>query len=235
MGVYTHNYINLIPNYLFVEKKEGQELFSRLIREIKEKKFKYKAKPKKRIDWSGYDRAQINELNDMLLIIRSSVEEVKRRIEIKVERTRGKPSYSPFDLAKAVLLQQYFQCSNRVTEGLERLFKEKLWIEQSFSYKTLERAYEDPVVVLILKELFELSQEPTKERSLSVDGSGLAQSIKQNWERDKKEGATKNYLKLIASFSSDAKLICSFALAEGSANESPYFRPLVQEAFNHHP
>jgi hypothetical protein len=60
-------------------KKEGQELFQQLLREIKEKKFKYKARPKKQINWSSYDRAQINELNDMLLIIRDGVKEVKRR------------------------------------------------------------------------------------------------------------------------------------------------------------
>jgi transposase len=218
-----------------MDKKRAQKQFQRLIEELKEKKNKYKVKPNKRIDWSSYDRAQINELNDMLLIIRDGVEEVKQRLEIKIERARGRPSYSPFDLAKAVLLQQYFQCSNRVTEGLVELFKEKLWIEESFSYKTLERAYEDPLIILILKELFELSQEPTKEKSMSLDGSGLPQSLKQNWERDKKEGSTKDYLKLIASFGSETKLICSFTLVEGTANESPYFQPLVQQAFEHHP
>jgi transposase len=118
---------------------------------------------------------------------------------------------------------------------LVKLFKEKLWIEESFSYKTLERAYEDPLVILILRELFELSQEPAREKCLSVDGSGFPLSIKQNWERDKREGATKDYLKLIESFGSDTKLVCSFTLAEGAANESPYFIPLVQHAFEHHP
>ena len=37
----------------------------------------------------------------------------------------GKPSIFPGDLAKSILIQQYFHTPNRVTEGLVELFKEK--------------------------------------------------------------------------------------------------------------
>lgn len=56
-------------------------------------------------------------------------------------RRVGKPETHPADLAKTVLLQQYFLSSNRVTEGLVMLFKEKRQIEQMFSYKTIEREH----------------------------------------------------------------------------------------------
>lgn len=66
-------------------------------------------------------------------------------------RRAGRLETHSADPAKAVLLQQYFGVSNRVTEGLVKLFREKMQIEQKFSYKTIERAYNNPLVIMIPK------------------------------------------------------------------------------------
>ncbi|KXA89236.1 hypothetical protein AKJ57_05610, partial [candidate division MSBL1 archaeon SCGC-AAA259A05] len=106
------------------------------------------------VNWSSYDKAQVNELRDMLLFVRNSVDEAVERLgfDNDSEKGRGRPSYPPEDLAKGVLLQQYFEVSNRVAAGFVDLFKEKLGIEEAYSYKTLERAYDNPYVAMILRE-----------------------------------------------------------------------------------
>ena len=50
------------------------------------------------------------------------------------------------------MIQQYFGASNRVTEGLLLLFKEKLGVTE-FSYKTIERGYDREHVKRILDRI----------------------------------------------------------------------------------
>jgi hypothetical protein len=132
---------------------------------------------RRRSTGAGTTGAQINEINDMLLLIRESVDEAALRLGIEEipQKGPGRPPNPPSDLAKAVLMQQYFCVSNRTAEGLVKLFMEKMGIRNIFSYKTIERAYEDPLVVLILQEIFKLTQEPVKKKEhvFSPDGTGL--------------------------------------------------------------
>ncbi len=180
-----------------------QKNFNKIMEKLKNNEFKYTPKEEKEIDWAKYDKAQINEINKMLLFIKDMVDEACRRLktdEIPEKKERGRPSKPPRDLAKAVLIQQYFGASNRVTEGLTNLFREKMEIRSRFSYKAIERAYEIPEVTIILQEVFKIVQEPisNKEHNFSIDGSGLPTSTKQNYEQDKKKGDTKCYEKMIA-------------------------------------
>ncbi|KXB00674.1 hypothetical protein AKJ41_03845 [candidate division MSBL1 archaeon SCGC-AAA259O05] len=100
----------------------------------------------------------------MLLFVRNSVDGAVERLGFdNGSEGRGRPSYPPEDLAKGVLLQQYFEVSNRVAAGFVDLFKEKLGIEDAYSYKRLERAYDDPHVAMILRKVFKMSQEPVEE------------------------------------------------------------------------
>jgi len=170
----------------------------------------------------------------MLLLIRDAVDEAALRLDIDEmlrKKGPGRPPNHPADLAKALLMQQYFCVSNRASEGLVKLFKEKTRIKNTFSYKTIERAYEDPLVTLILREVFDLTQEPVKEKEhvFSPDGTGLSMSMKQNWENDRsKGGEKKGYEKIITMVGSTYKLFSAFELTVNPEdNESPYFEPLL--------
>lgn len=60
-------------------------------------------------------------MNEMLLLMREAVDRASARLGVDnlLERSgAGRPETHPLDLAKAVLIQQYFGVSNRVTEGL---------------------------------------------------------------------------------------------------------------------
>lgn len=115
-----------------------------LLESIESKEFKYKSRKKEPIDWARYDNAQIHEIDDMLRNMRDMVDMACVRLIIEVKPPcRGRPSVYPGDKAKAILMQQYFGTSNRVTNGYLVLFREKLDIGE-FSYKTVERAYDCP-------------------------------------------------------------------------------------------
>ncbi len=216
-------------------ERPEQKKFNKLMKKLKNDEFKYTPKEEKQIDWAKYDKAQINEINNMLLLMRDIVDEACRRLkieEIPEKKERGRPSKPPKDLAKAVLMQQYFGVSNRVTEGLVNLFREKMEIRSRFSYKAIERAYEITEVTLILQEVFKIVQEPIsdKEHNFSIDGTGLPTSTKQNWEQDKKKSETKGYEKMVAMVGTTYKMISSVTFTENpEANESPHLESLVTD------
>jgi hypothetical protein len=116
-----------------------------LVSSVRDGTFHYEGRPKRSLDWSSYDEAQVREVSDMLALIRRFVEVASGRIpeEYQRSRRRGRPvTYPSSDVAKALLLQSYFGVSNRVAAGLVDLFKEKLAISKAISYKTIERGYD---------------------------------------------------------------------------------------------
>lgn len=212
-----------------------QQKLDELIRELKDKEFKYIPREEREIDWSKYDEAQIHEINNMLLMIRDTVDAAALRLGIKEAKFEGpgRPPYPPEDLAKVVLMQQYFCVANRTAAGLVLLFKEKMGIKQAFSYKSIERAYEDPLVTLILNEVFKMTQEPVKEleHDFSADGTGVPTSIKQNWERDRNDEEKRaGYGKMVAMMGTTYGLISAVEFPDNpAAHESPLFAPLLEE------
>jgi transposase len=170
-------------------KKELRDLVS----SVRDGTFRYEGKPKRSLDWSSYDEAQVREVSDMLALVRRFVEVASGRIppeDHERSKRRGRPStYPPSDVAKALLLQSYFGVSNRVAAGLVDLFKEKLGVSKAFSYKTIERGYDPSLVTRILHEVFRLTNEVgnAKEDTFSFDGTGDLTSSKINYESVRSE------------------------------------------------
>jgi len=75
-----------------------------------------------------------------------------------------------------VLMAQYFGLSNRVAQGYMILFKEKIGLTTTYSYKTIERAYSDMETRQILEEVFELTNVPVQdlEHEFGSDATGLS-------------------------------------------------------------
>jgi transposase len=130
-------------------------------------------------------------------------------------------------------MAQYFDLSNRVAQDYMPLFKEKLYLTKTFSYKTIERAYGDMDVRAILDEVFELTNVPVAdlEHWFGPDGSGLATSCKQNYENDRQSGQThKGYEKIVVMVGLRHKLISAFRFADKpTCHDSPYFESLLSE------
>lgn len=110
-------------------------------------------------------------------------------------------------------MQQYFGVANRPAAGYALLFKEKLHLQKSFSYKTIERAYEDSDVALVLEEVFRLTHQPLREKEhvFGPDGTGLPTSMKQNYENDRQTGKVhKGYEKMMVMVGCTYKLFSAF-------------------------
>jgi transposase len=159
-----------------------------LAKSVRSGQFQYDGRPKRSLDWSSYNEAQVNEMADTLNLIRRFVDRASARTPERPRR-RGRPPFPARDVAKALLLQTYFGVSDRVAAGLVRLFKEKLGIADEFSYKTIERGYDPSPVSEILREVFRLTNEHgnAKETTFGVDGTGEPTSSKVNYESVRSE------------------------------------------------
>jgi hypothetical protein len=164
-----------------------------LVESVRSGEFEYDERhPRKSLDWSSYTEAQAYELADILYTITKLVEEAVNLIpaEELERRGPGRPStHSPADIAKVMLMQSYFGVSNRVAAGLALVFKEKLRLSDTFSYKTIERGYDPGPVTRILQEVFKLTNEygNANEDTFSFDGTGEPTSTKVNYESVRSE------------------------------------------------
>jgi len=225
-------------------RKSNQSILGSLLEEIEEEEgeFEYEEKEPKEIDWASYDQAQINEMNDMLNMIRDLVEQAVENLGIKEKHEEklkkpGRPPTFPGDLAKTVLMQQYLQTANRPTAGSVLLFKEKMSFSEGFSYKTVERAYDNPDVKDILEEIDRLVQKPIKEKEteFTTDGTGLPTSIKYNYEEEKygsgEDGDCNmdQFEQAIITGGYEYKMIADFIITDNpNAGEDPYLKKSVK-------
>lgn len=216
---------------------KAQDRLTALIKDVRGRQYKYVPREDKPIDWFSYDLAQINEINDYITLTRDIIDEIRQEIGDIDQGRVGKPPTSCFDRAKAIMVQQYFECSNRVAAGLMKLFKEKLRLTKELSYKEIETAYENPYVVLVLKLLFEKTNEPVrgKETDFTGDGTGLTTSIKQNYADDKgDEKKMRLYDRMIFMMGTKYKLLSAVDITEGTAHEGPSIIPLLEDTRSLH-
>jgi len=227
----------LIPWYpigVGVNREQRRDFLRALVRQVRDHDFPYEARTPRGVDWSAYDKAQIHEVRDMLLLIRDVVDAAWRRLEPSLGSgtNPGLPAVPIADLAKAVLVQQYFGVSNREAEGLVLLFQEQLGLTRTFSYKSVERAYGNPDVRRVLDELFRLTQLPVLDRETvqAVDGTGMPTSQKVNYESVGRKGRKGGFEKVLASLGTTYGLYASVIPLEGpDAGESPSFRAVARD------
>ena len=210
------------------------------------KKGFYRAKKTYPRCWWRYDGAQAHEACDVLDSIGAGIDGVSADLAPCLDRERGsrrrgRPGKNPSDLAKAVLLQQYVEVSNRPLAGALSLYREKLGIKARLGYKDVERAYSNPDVAVLVLGLFELSVKAVRdEREFSVDGTGLSTSMKDNWEsylysRQGKKCRYSVFEKIVCVVGQRYGLVSAFRVLESMhGHESPYLRPLVEEVVDRH-
>lgn len=161
-----------------------------IVSAIRDGTFEYEEKARKRIVWKLYNEAQVNELADMLAVIKTSVDMAVDRVNMRKSYRKGLPGHPPIpvgDVVKMLLLQGYFGVSDRVAEGFLRVFDLKLGITKPFTYKTIERGYDPDRTGEVLDEIFCLANEwsNSNEDIAGIDGSGDPTTIKVNYESER--------------------------------------------------
>ena len=117
-----------------------------------------------------YDQKLRGEMRAVIERIHSDVDRAAELITM----VNGRPGRPPKDrilLTKIHLFQVLFEFTNREMECFSLMFL--LNGEETFSYKTIERAYSDPIVAIILHNLFVMSSGEPREVDSSADGTGI--------------------------------------------------------------
>ena len=206
-------------------EKKAQADLREIIRQLKEKEFKYEPREEKQIDWHAYNEAQLNDLRFFLTQTTRLVDKAAALLP-QTERGVGRPAKLAADIAKADLLMEYLKVSERAASMWVWIFKEKLGI-------TIGRGFENPDVIFILERVFEWTAESFEEaeKHVAIDATGVPESMKQNYESTKSENHEKaeRFLKLSIAVGTQCHGIAAYALSRGSA-DSNFFQPLLQQA-----
>ena len=130
-----------------------------------------------------YDKRLRNLKRDLFEKINVDVDKAANIIEIK--QLVGRPMKDRILLTKLHLVQQVLDLTNRDMESFSLIFA--LTGNETFSYKTIERAYEDQLVGMILHNLYILSCGTPREIDASSDGTGYSLTITKHYRTDKDE------------------------------------------------
>lgn len=210
--------------------KKAQRLLNSLIEDIRSKQFKYEAKEEPELNWSAYNLSKIHEADFFLTFVKEAVDGVQTKLT--ENDGPGRPLSDAYDLAKILLMKEYFHVAERQAEGLAFLCKERLALKNIYSASTIGRAYSRADVQGILGKVFDLTSEPIKneETSFSADGTGLTLSTKQNYANDR-DDQTKHagYDKAMIMISNNFHIATGFVHANGTANDSPLFAPALEQ------
>ncbi len=157
-----------------------------VVDQVRERAFPYVRRPRTRVPWPLYDRAQTREVPDMLELIRILVDRYAwEHPEAPLPRPSrgGQPPVPLPDRLKVLLAQSYLGLPNRPTEGEVTVLRGSLGLSRYFGYKTVERSYGDPRIVAALYALFELTNRPVKglETTFAADGTGFPTAIGQHY------------------------------------------------------
>ena len=106
-----------------VDRRLDQEELREIVSRVRDGTFPYEEKAAKEIDFTKYNRAQANEIADVLEMIRNVVDTAFGRLTKKETGSPGQPPKPINDVVKVLLMQSYFGVSNRVAEGFARLFR----------------------------------------------------------------------------------------------------------------
>lgn len=129
----------------------------------------------------NYDKKLRTQLKGVFLQIKKDVETAHNQINIK--QKMGRPIKDRMQLCKLHLIQVYFNLTNRDMEAFADLFLINGF--ETYSYKTIERAYSDPIIALMLHNIYVTSCGDKREIDCSGDGTGQSLVIYKHYRTDR--------------------------------------------------
>lgn len=170
---YTKKWEKQITNKELEEAKNNSEM----IKGIYKKRYGEVKKPYTK----SYDKKIRTQLKAVFKQINQDVEKAYEKI--KIIKKNGRPLKNRKHLTKLHLFQNYLNLTNRDMEIFADMFI--LQGLETYSYKTIERAYEDEIVQKILKNVYRLSCGKPREFEGSADGSGQSLVISKHYRTDR--------------------------------------------------
>lgn len=162
-----------------ITNKQVSKVVSLLDEIVKE--YKEESEQKKR-DWRTYEQRVAQRLKVAFRELKPLVHEAVQTIQVVKEETRGaKPILSLEQKVLTLLLKHLIGKSNRTMSFMVILFS---WLSDvDVSYKTIERLYDDPHVLLALHNLHVLllKKKGVKSVNCGGDGTGYSLTVKKNY------------------------------------------------------
>ncbi len=164
--------------------KHPNQQFRKLVVDVRNKNFKYSGQKYRKAFWPKYNLSKINDIKSILVFIKKSVDSVF--IDEGFDKV-GRPSVNPRYLAKAILFCEAVGIPERQAQGWLEIMGLFMRIPEKLDDRVIGKAYENPEVIRILKEVFEKYK--NSDGNLNGDGTGLERSRKDNYESTKKKKA----------------------------------------------
>lgn len=163
-----------------------RELLQQHVTQVREGTFPYRSRPPSHRDWAMYDRAATHEARDLLDLMVSAtgtlVDRVPAWAEVPADH-HGRDPVVTVDRLRGLLWQSYRGVANRPAASELGLLGREMGVGRSYSYSTVARAYHDPEVLLALRSLLWLTNEPVigEERGFAIDGSGFSTAVAHHY------------------------------------------------------
>lgn len=178
-------------------------------------------------NWPAYDAAQINEKRYLMMILRALCEDVE-----DFERATGRKPFPLSSVIFCLVYKVYLNFSARRCQGfLQEALSEKL-IAAVLKPTVLSEYMREESITEILKGLIIKSSLPLSqvENVFAVDSTGLSIPRKRRWfnKHTNRHERRRDYIKLHAMCGVRTNIITGVETSEGSANDSPYLKHLVE-------
>jgi transposase len=161
--------------------------------------YKKEYSEQKPTDWKTYEKQWAQRLRTALKELKSVINEAQRRIRIRPKLLGRPPKAKAKQKVLILLAKDLVQLSGRKMANLLPLFS--LFDDVDISYKTIERAYSNPLVKMIIHNMFIIlvKSKGIKQADLTGDGTGYSLTITKHYRsvREKTGETIKSNIKSI--------------------------------------
>jgi len=143
--------------------------------------YKKEFSSQKPTDWKTYEKQWAQRLRTALKEIKTVIDQAEKRVRIKPKHFGRPPKAQVKQKVLILLAKDLAQFSGRKMANLLPLFS--LFDDVDVSYKTIERAYSDPLVRLIIHNMFVIlvKRKGIKQADLTGDGTGYSLTITKHY------------------------------------------------------
>src|SRR5208283_2813276 len=156
--------------------------------------YKKEFSTKKPTDWKAYEKQWSQRLRTALKEIKSVINQAEKRITIKPKHFGRPPKAEAKQKVLILLAKDLVQFSGRKMADLLPLFS--LFDDVDISYKTIERSYSNPLVRMIIHNMFVIlvERKGITQADLTGDGTGYSLTITKHYRsmREKAGEAAKS-------------------------------------------
>ena len=183
-------------------------------------------------DWSAYNAAQCREKTLVIELLRSLCDTVR-----EPQRHKGRPRLLRADMVFAAVYRVYVGFpSRRFTPDLEEACNKGM-ICKVPHFNSVTNYLSKPELTSVLEELVTFSSLPFRsvEMNFAPDSSGFSTCRFLRWFNRKygRETESREWVKAHVLCGVKTNIVVGALISEWSANDSPYFKPLLDRAAPH--